>query len=189
MPHRWWAAVLVLLLCAAPLPAREPPALRIPAHGVVGVEEVHLDPEFWVARLREAHRPRFDRAGVAAHNARLMQRDRSLFDLRALPATLSRGRVHEWISALSRRPQKPLFAIDGSPIPATRLDALDKALALDAIPATQPPRYGLVVQRAERPVHRAVGGPHLFAIGSDHPNPACAVERGKCWQPSRRSSP
>ncbi len=26
-------------------------------------------------------------------------------------------------------------------------------------------------------VHRAVGGPHLFAIGSDHSNPACAVER------------
>jgi Rrf2 family protein len=26
-------------------------------------------------------------------------------------------------------------------------------------------------------VHRAVGGPRLFAIGSDHPDPACAVER------------
>ncbi|GJD96153.1 Putative HTH-type transcriptional regulator YwnA [Methylobacterium iners] len=26
-------------------------------------------------------------------------------------------------------------------------------------------------------VHRAVGGPHIFAIGSDHPNPNCAVER------------
>ncbi len=26
-------------------------------------------------------------------------------------------------------------------------------------------------------VHRAVGGPRLFAIGSEHPNPACAVEQ------------
>ncbi|AWN45194.1 transcriptional regulator [Methylobacterium terrae] len=26
-------------------------------------------------------------------------------------------------------------------------------------------------------VHRAVGGPRLFAIGSDRPDPACAVER------------
>ncbi len=26
-------------------------------------------------------------------------------------------------------------------------------------------------------VHRAVGGPHLFAIGNEHPNPDCAVER------------
>lgn len=26
-------------------------------------------------------------------------------------------------------------------------------------------------------VHRAVGGPHLFAIGADHPNPRCGVER------------
>ncbi|PPT94530.1 transcriptional regulator [Xanthomonas arboricola pv. arracaciae] len=26
-------------------------------------------------------------------------------------------------------------------------------------------------------VHRAVGGPHLFAIGADHPNPQCGVER------------
>ncbi len=26
-------------------------------------------------------------------------------------------------------------------------------------------------------VHRAVGGPHLFVIGHDHPNPDCAVEK------------
>lgn len=26
-------------------------------------------------------------------------------------------------------------------------------------------------------VHRAVGGPRLFAIGNDHPNPDCAVEK------------
>lgn len=26
-------------------------------------------------------------------------------------------------------------------------------------------------------VHRAVGGPHVFAIGNEHPNANCAVER------------
>ncbi|AFL50611.1 DNA-binding IscR family transcriptional regulator [Sinorhizobium fredii] len=26
-------------------------------------------------------------------------------------------------------------------------------------------------------VHRAVGGPRIFAIGSEHPNPDCAVEK------------
>lgn len=26
-------------------------------------------------------------------------------------------------------------------------------------------------------IHRAVGGPRIFAIGSDHPNPDCAVEK------------
>ncbi|MCJ2037281.1 RrF2 family transcriptional regulator [Methylobacterium sp. J-068] len=26
-------------------------------------------------------------------------------------------------------------------------------------------------------VHRAVGGPRIFAIGNEHPNPACAVEK------------
>ena len=26
-------------------------------------------------------------------------------------------------------------------------------------------------------VHRAVGGPRIFAIGADHPNPDCAVEK------------
>ena len=26
-------------------------------------------------------------------------------------------------------------------------------------------------------VHRAVGGPRLFAIGNEHPNPQCAVEK------------
>ena len=26
-------------------------------------------------------------------------------------------------------------------------------------------------------IHRAVGGPHIFAIGNEHPNPDCAVEK------------
>jgi DNA-binding IscR family transcriptional regulator len=26
-------------------------------------------------------------------------------------------------------------------------------------------------------IHRAVGGPRIFAIGSEHPNPSCAVEQ------------
>jgi cell wall-associated NlpC family hydrolase len=56
--------------------------------------------------------------------------------------------VAGWIDALSERPTRPLFDVDGKPVPAATLDAVVDNLALSAIPAQQATRYGLVVQRA-----------------------------------------
>ena len=41
-----------------------------------------------------------------------------------------------------------MYDVDGKPVSAATLDALVAKLALSAIPASQPTRYGLVVQRA-----------------------------------------
>src|SRR5690606_29011308 len=89
-----------------------------------------------------------DRAAIEAQNAKLLQVDPSMHDLRALPKTLGREQVAGWIEALSERPDRPLFDVDGRPVPAATLDAVVGNLALDAIPARQPTRYGLVVRRA-----------------------------------------
>src|SRR5690606_6488688 len=69
-------------------------------------------------------------------------------DLRALPSTLDRARVAGWMAPLSRLPTQPLYDVDGKPVPAATLRAIADNAALDAIPARQPTRYGLVVRRA-----------------------------------------
>ncbi|CAM5443212.1 C40 family peptidase [Rhodanobacter lindaniclasticus] len=141
--------LLALLLVAAPLHARDTgEALSVPPSGVLGVGEAQLTPQFWIDRLAQPDALVMDRAAIAAQNARLLERDPSMHDLRALPATLDRARVAGWIEGLSERPSRPLFDVDGKSVPASTLDALMANRALDAIPATQSTRYGLVVRRA-----------------------------------------
>ena len=53
------AAALLTLCIALPLQAREATsAWAVPAHGVIGVEEAHLTPEFWIGRLPDPDRLR-----------------------------------------------------------------------------------------------------------------------------------
>ena len=144
-------AAFALALLAAPLHAREAasiPATTVPASGVVGMEEAYLSPDFWIKRLAHADRVVLDSAAVAAQNDKLMRFDDSMHDLGALPATLGRDQVAGWIKDRSRRPDGPLFDVDGKPVPSATLDAIVANLALDAIPEQQPTRYGLVVRRA-----------------------------------------
>jgi hypothetical protein len=142
--------VLALAVATVPLQAREASTatLPLPASGVIGVGDAQLTPAFWIAQQAQPQRVLLDPAQIAAQNAKLMRLDSSLHDLRALPPTLERTQVAGWIEALSRRPARPLFDVDGTPVPAATLDALVAQLALDAIPAQQPTRYGLVVRRA-----------------------------------------
>lgn len=125
-----------------------PPMLAVPASGVIGVEEAYLSPEFWVARLQAPDAVLMDRAAIAAQNAELFRVDDSMHDLRALPATLDGATVRGWIEGLSQRPERPRYDVDGEPVPGATLDALVANLALDAIPASQPTRYGMVLHRA-----------------------------------------
>ncbi|EIM03673.1 SH3 domain-containing protein [Rhodanobacter denitrificans] len=143
------ATALALAFAGAPLQAREAnAALTVPPSGVLGVGEAQLMPAFWIGLQAEPDRVILDRAAIEAQNAKLLQVDPSMHDLRALPKTLSREQVAGWIEALSERPDRPLFDVDGRPVPAATLDAVVGNLALDAIPAQQPTRYGLVVRRA-----------------------------------------
>lgn len=143
------ATVLAFALTAAPSQAREAnEALTMPPSGVLGVGEAQLTPAFWIGLQGEPDRVILDRAAIAAQNAKLLQLDPSMHDLRALPKTLRREQVAGWIGKLSERPDRPLFDVDGQPVPAATLDAVVGNLALDAVPAQQPTRYGLVVRRA-----------------------------------------
>ncbi|BCT93241.1 hypothetical protein LYSHEL_22640 [Lysobacter helvus] len=142
-------AGLALAIACAPAPAREPVhALVVPASGVPGVTDAQLDPAFWVARMgADADRVLLDANAIAAANARMQATDPSLYDLSALPASVTKAQANEWITDLSSRPSKPLYDEQHRAIPAATIDGLVDALALDKL-ADAPLTWALVVQRA-----------------------------------------
>jgi cell wall-associated NlpC family hydrolase len=144
-----FASLLTLAFAAAPAPARQAPAtLAVPPSGVLGVGEAQLTPAFWIGLQAQPDRVILDPAAIATQNAKLLQLDPSMHDLRALPPTLDRDRVLGWIKPLSTLPTHPLYDVNGKPVPAATLQAIADNAALDAIPAQQQTRYGLVVRRA-----------------------------------------
>ena len=155
-PARNTLRVLALTLALATLPglARDQPkpapapALRMPASGVIGVEDAHLAPDFWIARTPAADFVLLDRAAIDARNARLLQADDSMHDLAALPPTLARAQVSGWIDGLASPPAKPLWDEQGQPVAKPVLDAIVGNRAMAAIPDRQPTRYGIAVERA-----------------------------------------
>ena len=146
------ARLLVIALALAALPgmARTPPsaALAVPASGVIGVEDAYLAPDFWIAKTQAADAPLMTRAAIDARNARLLREDGSMHDLAALPATLTRAQVASWIDDLASPPTRQLWDEAGTPVPKATLDAIIANRALAAIPASQPTRYGMAVERA-----------------------------------------
>ncbi|KAF1715206.1 NlpC-P60 family protein [Pseudoxanthomonas yeongjuensis] len=145
-PHALLA--LSLLTCASLAQARgDAPAAPVPAHGVVGIGDAQLTADFWVAQADHPDRVVLDEAAIAAQNEKLERTDPSMNDLAALPASLPRARIVEWIQDLSSRPEKPFYDVDGNPVPASTLDGLMDALDLDAIAADTRTRYGLVLRR------------------------------------------
>jgi cell wall-associated NlpC family hydrolase len=128
--------------------AKQPTAAPPSSTGVPGVELAQLEPAFWLARLDSPERVLASPAAIAAQNAALLEKDDSMHRVDALPAELTREQVRGWIEGISRRPTAPRYDAEGKPVAATVLDALVTDLALDAIPATQPTRFGLVVRRA-----------------------------------------
>ena len=143
--------LLALALAFATLPglARDQAQpLPIPASGVIGVQDEYFAPEFWIARLQAADQVLIDRTTIDARNARLLREDDSMHDLSALPATLDRAQVAGWIDDLASKPAKPLWDEAGKPVPKATLDAIVGNRAMDDIPASQPTRYGMTVERA-----------------------------------------
>jgi len=149
---RWLApALLGTLLATGVAPAFAAPAATAPAQdfgGVIALREAYLSPAFWAGRLPDADRVILDSAGIAAQNARMRAEDRSLHDLRALPAQLPRAHVRAAVQALSQWAQKAPYGEDGQPISAVQQRAALANLALEAIPAQRATRYGLVTHRA-----------------------------------------
>lgn len=163
-------ATVLLGACASVAPAtvdsRAIAPTAIPAHGVTGVSDAHLTPEFWVSRLRAPDAPILDRAQIDALNARLFAMEPSMHDLAALPATIDGGQVRQWLDALSSRPTTPRYGMDGNLLADATLDAMQRDLARDRIPANQPTRYALVTRRADM---RAFPGElRAFSRAGDH---------------------
>ncbi|MGN2243985.1 SH3 domain-containing protein [Frateuria sp. GZRR33] len=143
------SALLALLLAATPLHARDQVStLPVPPSGVLGVGEAQLTPAFWIGLQPQPDKVILSRQQIAAQNAALFARDKSMHELRALPATLNGAQVRGWIEDLADAPSRPLYDVDGKPVPAATLKGIVDARALDAIPASQKTRYGMVVRRA-----------------------------------------
>ena len=120
-----------------------------PAPAIVGMDDpARWTPGFWIERAEDPDRPLAPASAIEDQNARLLRDDPSMHDLAALTPVLERERVRGWIESLSRRPTAPRYDATGTQLTATALEDLVDALALDAIPASQPTRYGLVVRRA-----------------------------------------
>ena len=122
-------------------------SLPVPASGVIGMQDAYFAPEFWIARTQAADQVLMAPAAIEARNQRLLQVDDSMHDLAALPATLARAQVVGWIDGLASPPSKPLWDEAGAPVAKATLDAIVASRAMDAIPASQPTRFGMTVQR------------------------------------------
>jgi cell wall-associated NlpC family hydrolase len=146
------AALLALAFTVSAAPARDRvdsvSTTAVPPSGVMGVGDAQLTPEYWISLQKQPNREILSRAEIDAENARLLKVDPSMHDLRALPPTLTREQVTDWIKQLSERPAKPMYDVAGELVTSATFDAMVDNLALSDIPAQQPTRYGLVVQRA-----------------------------------------
>ena len=145
-------SLALLLMVASPAPAldRTPSsaALTTPPSGVVGMQDAYFAPDFWIARTQAPDQVLMAPGSIEARNQRLLQVDDSMHDLSALPGTLARAQVAKWIEDLASPPSKPLWDETGAPVAKAMLDAITASRAVDAIPASRPTRFGMVVQRA-----------------------------------------
>ena len=151
---RFRSAALAFLIATFASPgvtvahAAAPPTART-GHDVIGVEETHLNADYWIRRQQQADEVVLDREAIARQNARLREVDPSVNDIEHLPTTLASAQVETWIRELSQVPDEPLFDERGTPISQATLGALAAGLALDAIAPSQPTRHGLVTRRAD----------------------------------------
>ncbi len=112
------------------------------------IDSLQLTPEFWVARLERPDVLMSDTAAIDAQNEALFQRDSSMWNLRAIPATLHREQIESWIVALADAPKRPLYDISGAQISQDELDTIVAGRNIGKIPPSQATRFGLVVRRA-----------------------------------------
>jgi hypothetical protein len=146
MKHSFLIAAAIPVLAACTAAPRTP---EIPAHGVIGVTEAHLDPQFWIRHGSSSGRVVLDAAAIDAQNAKLRQLDRSVHDVEALPRTLTANAVRAWVEEMSERPADPLYDENGRAVATSAIDALLANVNVAAIPATQQTRFGMVVRRSD----------------------------------------
>lgn len=137
------AAIAVTL--SGPPASQDAPLLE----AVLSSADDRHSPTFWLDKLPSPDSPLADPALIHAQNGRLVELDPSMFDLGALPEQLPQSRVLSLITGLAERPDSTLYDVNAAVLPEDRLDEILENRNLDAIPATAPRQYGLVVRRAD----------------------------------------
>ncbi|MEO8671913.1 MAG: SH3 domain-containing protein [Tahibacter sp.] len=132
----------------APIVASEVSPTPVVTSAVPGVSDAQLSADFWIARLAQPDAVVLQRDAIDAQNRRLEAQDPTLYDLRALPAELSRAQVTTWLRSLSEAPSTPLFDVNGKPVSQRVLRAIVSNANVGKIPLSRAARYGLVVRRA-----------------------------------------
>ncbi|MFT3670202.1 MAG: SH3 domain-containing protein [Pseudoxanthomonas sp.] len=144
------ASLLLAAWLLAALPAFARPAdLPRPAHAVIGVEDRHLQATYWIDKLAQPQHAILDAAGVAAQNRQMVQADRHVYDLDALPTTLTGDQVRGWLVPLSAPPTRTLYDVQGREVSKAQLASFADNAAVARVADTAPARYGLVVHRAD----------------------------------------
>lgn len=143
--HALLAVTLICLtLAAAPSISAQD---KIGPAAVIGVTDRQLDVAHWIDALPHPDDVILDRDQIAAQNGRV-QHGHGMYDIAALPTSLDRATVDGWLRARSVRPSVPLYDAGGTVVDASTVDGWMRDIAMDAVPESQPTRYGLMVRRA-----------------------------------------
>lgn len=142
----WW----LLAAAALPLTVLADTALK-PTTSLqdLGITEEQLSARYWIDQQSAPQQPQLEPATIHAQNARLFDKDPSMFDLEKVSGTLTQAQVRTWIAARSRIPERALYDEQGAIVEAAKLEALRGSVQIDAVASQVPPRFGLVVHRAD----------------------------------------
>lgn len=142
---------LVLAGCAsAPPPQAIAAAAPTQATSVIPyVNSAQQTAAHWVGRLDAPDRSMLDATAIDTQNARLKTEDPSIHDLHAQPARMAGSEVRAMVGKLSKPPTRTLYDVAGREISAATVQAWQRDVALDAIPADVVVRHALVTERAD----------------------------------------
>jgi cell wall-associated NlpC family hydrolase len=115
--------------------------------GVPDFSEEMLSPEFWIRRAPSAHAVLLDAGQIAAQRRRVYGPQGGLFDLAAIPVTLTQAQIAAWVKEAEQTPIKPTVDETGQPVTDALLQTLRQNAAVERIPVSAATRHGLSVRR------------------------------------------
>lgn len=115
---------------------------------VIGVEEQHLNVDFWLERTRNKTRVIMSGDAIREFNELTFATDPTMVRLAEFPDTLTAEALKSRIRSISKIPDSPRFYADGREVTAADFAVYESGLNLEAVADINPVRFGLVVRRA-----------------------------------------